>query len=144
MYNHVVMVGRTTARPELRYTKDGTPVTSFSLAVDRPVAKDANGNRVSDFFEIVCWRKTAEVVAQYVDKGNLLLVEGRVEINSFVGDDGIRRRKPRIVATSVKLFPKSMKTTGADQAQASGNTDTPSDDSLETVAVGAEDVDVPF
>jgi single-strand DNA-binding protein len=147
VFNHVVMVGRTTGRPELRYTKDGTPVTSFVLAVDRPVAKDSDGNRVSDFFDVVAWRKAAEVITQYVDKGHLLLVEGRIEINSFVGRDGMRRRQPRVIASSVKLFPKTMKP-GADQAQVSGNTDAPSDDSLETVAVGAEaeteDVDVPF
>lgn len=87
MYNRVILIGRTTRDPELRYSPQGHPVTSFTLAVDRPF-KNSQGEREADFIDVTVWRKPAELVAQYVNKGHLLAVEGRLEIRSYTDSPG--------------------------------------------------------
>jgi single-strand DNA-binding protein len=115
VYNRVILIGRTTRDPELRYSPQGHPVTSFTLAVDRPF-KNSQGEREADFIDVTVWRKPAELVAQYVNKGHLLAVEGRLEIRSYTDSQGIRRKGMRIVANAVRfLTPKA--TNGAVDGQ---------------------------
>ena len=107
MYNRVILIGRTTRDPELRYSPQGHAVTGFTLAVDRPF-KNSQGEREADFIDVTVWRKPAEMVAQYVNKGHLLAVEGRLEVRSYTDSQGIRRKGARIVANAVRfLTPKS-------------------------------------
>lgn len=112
MYNRIVLIGRLTRDPELRYTPQGQPVAHFTLAVDRP-RRGEGGTRETDFIDVAAWRKLAEVVSTYTGKGQLLAVEGRLEVRSYDDTRGIRRKGARVVATGIRLFPKN----GAARAQ---------------------------
>ena len=82
MLNKIFIMGRLTRDPELRRTQSGTPVTSFSLAVDRDF-KSQSGEKETDFIDVVAWRQTAEFVARYFTKGRMAVVEGRLQIRDW-------------------------------------------------------------
>ena len=103
--NKVILIGRLTADPNLRYTQNGTPVTTFTLAVDKPFV-DKDGKRGADFIDIVAWRKLAEVVAQNITKGRLVAVEGRLQIRSYNDQNGIRRKAAEVIANEVKFLDR--------------------------------------
>ena len=79
MLNHIALMGRLARDPELRHTQSGLPVTSFSIACERDF-KDANGEKVTDFIDIVAWRSTAEFVSKYFTKGRMAVVDGRLQL----------------------------------------------------------------
>lgn len=101
--NYIVLTGRLTADPILRYTPTGIPVLDFTLAVDRR-GRSGEGERDADFIDIVVWRKQAEICANYLKKGRLVGVEGRLEISRFQGSDGQIHRKPRVIAYRVEFL----------------------------------------
>ncbi|EAF4751666.1 single-stranded DNA-binding protein [Listeria monocytogenes] len=106
MMNRVVLVGRLTKDPELRYTPAGVAVATFTLAVNRPF-KNGQGEQEADFIQCVVWRKPAENVANFLKKGSLTGVDGRVQTRNYEGDDGKRVYVTEIVAESVQfLEPK--------------------------------------
>ena len=105
MLNTVVLIGRLTRDPELRYTPQGSAVCNFSLAVDRPFTNQA-GERETDFVDIVAWRQLGEQVAQHLRKGRLAAVQGRLQIRSFEGKDGQRRRVAEVVADTVRFLDR--------------------------------------
>ena len=88
--NKVVLVGRLTAKPELRYTASNTAYARFSVAVNRPFA-NADGKRDADFINVVAWRKQAETISKFFDKGNLIALEGRLQTGSYDDKDGNKR-----------------------------------------------------
>ena len=88
--NRVVLVGRLTAKPELRYTSSNTAFLRFSIAVNRNFT-GADGKREADFINIVAWRKNAENIAKFFDKGNLIAIEGRLQTGSYDDKDGNKR-----------------------------------------------------
>ena len=88
--NKVVLVGRLTAKPELRYTPQNTAYTRFSVAVNRSFT-NADGKRDADFINVVAWRKQAETISKYFDKGNLIALEGRLQTGSYDDKDGNKR-----------------------------------------------------
>lgn len=107
MLNRIVLIGRLTKDPELRYTQSGKAVCAFTLAVDRPYLAN-NGNREADFINIVVWNKLGENCAQYLAKGKLAAVDGRLQIRSYDGQDGQRRYITEVIADNVRfLSPKS-------------------------------------
>lgn len=101
--NRVCLVGRLTAKPELRYTNSNLPVTRFSLAVNRTFSNN-NGQRETDFINIVVWRKQAENVCNFLDKGSLVSIEGRIQTGSYDGQDGQKRYTFEVVADSVQFL----------------------------------------
>ncbi len=101
MLNHIVLMGRLTRDPELRRTGTGIPVVSFSLAVDRDFGKNENGERETDFIDIVAWRGTAEFVSKYFSKGRMAVVSGRLQIRTWTDKEGNRRRSAEVVADNV-------------------------------------------
>jgi single-strand DNA-binding protein len=104
--NRIVLIGRLTKDPELRYTPNGVAVATFTLAVDRNW-KNPQGERETDFINIVVWQKQAENVANYLSKGKLAAVDGRLQIRSFEGQDGQKRWVTEVVADTVRfLSPK--------------------------------------
>lgn len=106
MINRVVLVGRLTRDPEMRYTQSGIAVTRFTLACDRPFTGQ-EGKKETDFIDCIVWRKQAENVAQYLKKGNMAGVDGRLQISSYEGQDGMKRQRAEVVADSVRfLEPK--------------------------------------
>lgn len=104
--NRVVLVGRLTKDPDLRYTPAGAAVATFTLAVNRPF-KNGQGEQEADFIQCVVWRKPAENVANFLKKGSLTGVDGRVQTRNYEGNDGKRVYVTEIVAESVQfLEPK--------------------------------------
>jgi single-strand DNA-binding protein len=107
MINRVVLVGRLTKDPELKYTQTGIAVTRFTLAVNRAF-QSASGEREADFISCVAWRKQAENVANFLKKGSLVGVDGRIQTGSFEGQDGKRVYTTEVVADSTQfLEPRS-------------------------------------
>ena len=98
MLNRIVLMGRLTRDPELRHTQTGTPVASFSLAVDRDFRDKATGDRATDFIDIVAWRQTAEFVSRYFAKGRMAVVEGRLQIRDWTDREGNKRRSAEVIA----------------------------------------------
>ncbi|HDI4481000.1 TPA: single-stranded DNA-binding protein [Listeria monocytogenes] len=103
MMNRVVLVGRLTKDPDLRYTPAGAAVATFTLAVNRPF-KNAQGEQEADFINCVVWRKPAENVANFLKKGSLAGVDGRVQTRNYEGNDGKRVYVTEIVAESVQFL----------------------------------------
>lgn len=100
MLNHIVLMGRLTRDPELRRTQSGTAVASFTLAVDRDY-KGQDGEKETDFVDIVAWRNTAEFVSKYFGKGRMAVVDGRLQIRPWTDKDGNKRRSAEVVADNV-------------------------------------------
>lgn len=128
MINRVVLVGRLTRDPELRYTPNGVAVASFSLAVNRTFTNQ-QGEREADFFNIVAWRTQAENVANYVKKGSLVGIDGQLRSRSYENNQGQRVFVTEVHAESVQ-FLDSKGSSGSNQSQSnqsSGRTQ-PSDD----------------
>ena len=107
MINRVVLVGRLTKDPELRYTPSGVAMARFTLAVNRTFSNQ-QGEREADFINCVVWRKQAENTANFLKKGSLAGVEGRIQTGSYEGQDGKRVYTTEVVADSVQfLEPRS-------------------------------------
>lgn len=126
MLNQVVLIGRLTRDPELRYTAgSGVPVATFTLAVDRPFANQ-QGERETDFINIVTWRKLAENCANHLKKGRLVAVTGRLQIRSYDDSQGIRRKASEVVADNVRFLEW-----GKSADEGAGPADDPGLDDLE-------------
>ena len=93
--NNIMLLGRLTKDPEVRYTQSGACVAQFTLAVDRPYTKD--GSREADFIPCIAWGKTSETVGNYVHKGQRLLVEGRLQIRPYTDKNGNKRTAAEVV-----------------------------------------------
>jgi single-strand DNA-binding protein len=111
--NKVMLIGRLTRDPEMRYTPSGSPVTTFSLATNRyGQSTDGEKKEYTDYHNVVAWnigqRKLAEICGSYLHKGNLVYVEGRLQTRSWEGQDGQKRKTTEINATDVQfLEPRS-------------------------------------
>ena len=106
MINRIVLVGRLTRDPELRYTPNGKAVASFTLAVNRRFSNQ-QGERETDFIDIVVWGKTAETCANHLTKGRLTGVEGRLQIRSYETQDGQKRKAAEVIADNVTFLDKA-------------------------------------
>ena len=104
MINNCVLVGRLVKDPEMRYTQNGIAVTGFRIAVDRPFGRDEDGSKQTDFIDIVAWRKTAELAGQYLGKGALVGVVGRIQTRSYTTQDGQQRFVFEVVADRVAFL----------------------------------------
>ncbi|MGI6014332.1 MAG: single-stranded DNA-binding protein [Oscillospiraceae bacterium] len=100
MLNQVSIMGRFTRDPELRYTQAGTPVAAFTLAVERDF-KDGNGDKQTDFIDIVAWRQTGEFVSKYFTKGQTAVVSGRLQVRDWTDREGSKRRSAEVIADHV-------------------------------------------
>ncbi|EAC5761125.1 single-stranded DNA-binding protein [Listeria monocytogenes] len=103
MMNRVVLVGRLTKDPDLRYTPAGAAVATFTLAVNRPF-KNAQGEQEADFIQCVVWRKPAENVANFLKKGSMAGVDGRIQTRNYEDNDGKRVFVTEVVAESVQFL----------------------------------------
>lgn len=103
MLNRVVIIGRLTRDPELRYTPNGTASCTFTLAVERNF-KNSNGEREADFIPIVTWRQLAENCANYLRKGRLTAVEGRIQTRSYENNEGRRVYVTEVIADNVRFL----------------------------------------
>lgn len=115
MLNKIVLMGRLTRDPEMRKTASGTPVTSFSLAVDRDYKNQA-GEKETDFIDCTAWRGTAEFVFKYFSKGRMAVVEGRLQMEDWTDRDGNKRRSFKVVVENAN-FGDSKKVPDSGTAQ---------------------------
>ena len=121
MLNTVILMGRLTANPELRYTPNNVAVTSFTLAVERSYVKSGTDRQV-DFIDVVVWRQTAEFVCKYFHKGQLVAVQGSIQTRSYTDKDGNKWKAFEIVAESVH-FAESKKDKSNEPVTAPKNDD---------------------
>lgn len=105
MLNRVILIGRLTRDPELRYTPNGTATTQFTLACDRPFSSQG-GEREADFIPVVTWRQLAETCANYLRKGRLTAVEGRMQVRSYDNNEGKRVYVTEVIADNVRFLDR--------------------------------------
>jgi|SRR5699024_3025102 len=151
MLNRVVLVGRLTKDPDLRYTQSGVAVANFTVAVNRPFSNQ-QGEREADFINCVVWRKAAENLANYMKKGNQIGVDGRIQTRTFETRDGRTAFVTEVVADSVQfLEPKNSPnrqgggykdTYGGSQHQGNNTQQEPFKDEGEPIDIS--DDDLPF
>ena len=130
MLNHIVLMGRLVADPELRTTPSGVSVATFALACDRDF-KPKSGEKDTDFIDVVVWGKTAEFAANYFNKGRMAIVEGRLQVRNWQDKDGNKRKSTEVVAD--RMYFGDSKQEGKKQTA-------PSDDFEEI----EDDGDIPF
>lgn len=105
--NKVLLTGRITKDPEIRYSQNGTASVRFTLAVDRAISRDANGNRQADFVSCVAFRQSADFISRYVRKGNMLAIEGSITTGQFQDQQGQTRYTTDVVIERVEnLSPR--------------------------------------
>jgi single-strand DNA-binding protein len=124
MLNRVILIGRLTKDPELRYTPAGVAVTQFTLAVDRQFS-GSKEEREADFIPIVTWRQLAETCANYLRKGRLAAVEGRIQVRNYENNEGRRVYVTEVIADNVR-FLESANREGGGQGRDEGAGGTPS------------------
>lgn len=134
MLNKIVLMGRLTRDPELRHTQSGTAVASFSLAVDRDF-KGQDGEKETDFIDVVAWRNTGEFVNKYFSKGRMAVVSGRLQIRDWTDKDGNKRRSAEVIAENVYFGDSKNKDSGSN-ASSGGAQD--------FAEVGEDDGELPF
>lgn len=121
MLNQIVLMGRLTRDPELRTTTNGNSVASFTLAVDNDY-KPQDGDRQTDFIDVVAWKHTADFVAKYLAKGRMVVVSGRLQIRNWEDDKGQKRKSAEVVAGNI-YFADSKKNENANRGQVENNAD---------------------
>ena len=149
--NKILLMGRLTKDPELRYTQGGTAVASFTLAVNRSFANQ-NGEREADFINCVAWQKAAEFVSHYFKKGQQMALEGRLQVRSYDDNNGQRRWVTEVVTEKVEFVgSKNGGNSGSNSAgsgSGGGNTGSGGADSPSQLGWGEEivfdDNDIPF
>ena len=132
--NNVVLIGRLVRDPDMRYTSNGVAVTTFTLAVDRPFSSN-KGERETDFIPIVTWRQLAENCANYLGKGRLVAVQGRIQTRQYENNEGRRVYVTEVVADVVRFLERGEK------SQQSGNRDPFAGEGRE---IEISDDDLPF
>lgn len=124
MINNIVLVGRTTKAIELKQNKNGTPYVQFTLAVNRPY-KDEQGGQQADFITCVAWNKTAETIANYVLKGMMIGIEGRLQVRNYENEAGVRQYLSEVLVNRF-TFLESKKSSTIPEPVESFNTATES------------------
>jgi len=107
-FNKVILLGRLTRDPEIRYTPSGNAVTTFGMAVNNPRKQGDEWQEETCFIDIVIFGKQAENCNEYLSKGNLVLVEGRLRWRSWEGQDGQKRSKHEVIATNIQFMPRGI------------------------------------
>ncbi len=117
--NKVIIIGRLTQDPEVRYTQSGKAVASFTVAVNRPKRHDQQ-KADADFIPIVAWEKLAETIGNNLAKGQRCLIEGRLQIRSYEANDGQKRRVAEVIAQNMEFLEKKA-AGGEDDSHHGGN-----------------------
>jgi single-strand DNA-binding protein len=137
MVNKAILIGRLGKDPEVRYTPDGTMVTTFRLATDEQW-KDKNGEKVqkTEWHQIVTYRKLAEICGNYLVKGKLVYIEGRIQTRQWEDKDGVKRYTTEIVANDMKMLDS--------KGSAKGDSSSPDSVNSNSAMGNLPDEDVPF
>lgn len=115
--NKVLLMGRLGSDPELRYTADGSAVARFNIATSETF-KDKSGSKRerTEWHRIVLWGKLAEIAGEYLKKGRLVYIEGKIRTNEFEGRDGAKHKTIEIVASDMKMIPTGQSREGQGQS----------------------------
>lgn len=152
MYCRIIIMGRLTADPELRNTPSNVSVTSFSVAVNRSYT-NKNGERLTDFFNVVAWRGQAEFICKYFKKGNCILIDGRLETREYIDKNGVKQRISEVIAENVSFTGEKQGSTNGSSSFISSGVGSvasePSVGSFENLDTGSfeeieDDDDLPF
>ena len=111
MLNRIVLIGRLTRDPEMRFTASGKAVANFTIAVDRN-RPSSQGVRETDFIRIIVWDKQAETCSNYLGKGRLVAVDGRLQVRTYQGQDGQNRTIAEVVAENVRFLDRAREGSG--------------------------------
>ena len=153
MLNHIVIMGRLVADPELRTTPTGTAVATIRLAVDRDFKNKQTGEREADFISVVAWQQTAEFVSRYFAKGRMAIVEGRLQMRNYTDRDGNKRTAAEVVADHVYFGDSRRDGEGGSYApsyaapaapRSSAGYDAPTGDEDQFAELSDDDGDLPF
>ncbi|MCG8516143.1 MAG: single-stranded DNA-binding protein [Halanaerobiales bacterium] len=142
MLNHVVLIGRLVRDPELRYTSNGTPVSNFTLAVERRFANQ-QGERDVDFIRIVTWRKLAETCAHHLGKGRLVAIEGSIQVRKSE-KDGRTYLNTEIIANEVRFLDWPADSKGSSGSNYKNNNNNNNNNNDNNSFDLDDDFDVPF
>lgn len=143
MLNRIIIMGRFVRDPELRHSQNGTPVTSYTLAVDRDFKSGDSGKRETDFIDCTAWRGTAEMICKYFSKGRLSVVEGRLQIREWKDRDGNNRRTAEVVTENI-YFADSKKKDDSQGGEAAPDYGEPPPESGGFHEIDDEDGTLPF
>ncbi len=139
MLNHIVIMGRLVADPELRTTPGGVTVATVRLAVDRDFKNKQTGERETDFINVVAWRQTAEFISRYFTKGRMAVVEGRLQIRPYTDRDGNKRTAAEVVAENFYFGDSRRDGEGGGSYAPSSYSSAPAQPSSPYAAPGADD-----
>jgi single-strand DNA-binding protein len=136
-FNKIILVGRLTRDPEIKYTPQGTQLAKFGLAVSRAMSK----NGETDFFNIVAWQKLAEICGQYLKKGKLVLIEGEVQTRSYETQDGQKRTAFEIVARNMQMLGSRNEEGGASYQGSESSAPSKKSQDVEELSIDEIDID---
>lgn len=135
--NRVILIGRLTRDPELRYTPSGVANTTFTLAVDRPFTNQS-GEREADFIPVVTWRQLAETCANYLRKGRLAAIEGRIQIRNYENSEGKRVYVTEVIADNVRFLESANQ--GSGNTRSNSNNQDPFVDDGKPIDINGDDL----
>lgn len=138
MLNRVILIGRLTKDPELRYTPAGVAVTQFTLACERPF--QTGGEKETDFIPIVTWRQLAETCANYLRKGRLTAVEGRIQVRNYENNEGKRVYVTEVIADNVRFLEGNRDSGERQQERLPNNTRDPFQDDGRPLDISESDL----
>ena len=143
MLNKVSLSGRCGKDPEKRMTNSGTPVTSVTLAVDRDF-KDKNGNKETDWIDVVAYRETANFLANYFTRGRVAIVVGRLQIRTWTDKEGKQRRTSEVVAENIYFGDSKNTNTGTNFDNDTANYDNSPSPASDFALLDGDDATLPF
>lgn len=143
MLNRVVLVGRLTKNPDLRYTSSGIAVANFTIACNRPF-KNQQGENEADFINCVVWKKAAENLANYMKKGNMVGVDGRIQTRSYEGQDGKMVYVTEVVAESIQFLESRNSQQSNSQQQVNAYNNEVNNIQNEGTQIDIDDSSLPF
>ena len=128
MYNKVVLIGRLGSDPEVKHTQSGTPVATFNLATSETWKKDGNKQEKTEWHRIVAWERLGEVCGEYLTKGKLILIEGKLQTRSWEDKEGNKRQVTEVVARDMKMLDSKGGNNKPDKNTSDGAQPIPEDD----------------
>lgn len=144
MLNHIVIMGRLTRDPDLRYTQSQLPVVSFTPAVDRDFSGKDGSEKQTDFIDCVAWRSTAEFVSKYFTKGSMAAVSGRLQLRDWTDREGSKRRSAEVIVDNIYFGGSKKDNSAASQSAPQQSHSAPAYEQSRFVEMDDGDEDLPF
>lgn len=139
MLNRVILIGRLTKEPDLKYTPAGVATTSFTLACERPFSGN-DGKKETDFIPIVTWRQLAETCANYLKKGRLCAIEGRIQVRNYENNEGKRVYMTEVIADNVRFLESSKDNSSSEPTQSNNSQPDPFKDDGKPIDISIDDL----